>query len=42
MNERDSKSQMIMKIVSVIVLLSLLLGFIAVFFQAQYAPLLMW
>ena len=43
MNERNSTSQIVMKIVSVIILLSMLLGFFAFLFQSQYAPLLlMW
>lgn len=42
MNERDSKVQIIMKIVSIIILLSMLMGFITLLFQSQYAPLLLW
>jgi hypothetical protein len=42
MNEKNSKSQTIMKIVSIIILLSMLLGFVTLLFQSQYAPLLMW
>ncbi len=41
MSERNSMSQIVMKIVSVIILVSMLLGFFAFLFQSQYAPLMM-